>query len=1328
MTYCSNCGSANNPSSKFCNNCGALLSAPTDVRCAICGTANKLDSGFCSTCGARLNAHSTSPSEKPETITPLRNSPVAPRQSAPETLRPQKENDERDQKAEPKSRSAPRMPQWVTRLRATYSGEPTSPPSKEESASAPAWLRDSRGASTSEPGNAKRPTDDDWLANLRAAVVEPEAANEESPAPAEKGEPLPIPQWFGDIRPPATAAPAEPGSAAEPISTPTAQDSEELPEWLRELHSPATEATAEAPRAQPDAEAISPTQTIQSNEDETLREWLVQMQPTLTAELPSEAEARVESFVSNSGTSAPEQNAASGENLPVSVVNVQEIETPLAENELPAWLAALMPLSHVEMGSLPAEKDSARAERSVTAEPFSSSVQPPQPEARDFEKSKAAHSNASASDPIASEPARWLRKQSFPSEGPESPISRDDSDESEQAAEFSAQAAGAQMSLEPEDLPDWLQALVSPDQIAPQPESLPILNLENREFSSTEPPIEEAADVALVNNTELRAPAVATEQATENFATDQDLPDWLKQAVRMERQQSDSQANEPQPEPPPLAEEERAELSDWSQTNAPSMSIPQADSEMMDEEPAQSSEQPPTEFAAPVNFASATKSDVQGSEREEIPDWLRDAAALSAAQANVDSTSKAALPSSAQIESESAAPFSLENIDSQSTAPFSIEKIKSEPTVSRAELPATEPGVEGFPEWLRDAAPAQNVELPEATANTSESESSELESSQLEELPQWLNQVMATSSGSEPAAEFTTTEAGPLPPVLEKEEPLEGVTEAAVQAPTFEEIIPEAFTPEVSATEASIGEMPAAEATDHDELFTEVPMAATEASPALSLDSTADMEAGETIQPPAATGRFDEVKQALADESTTPTQAPALQRGELPEWLQELAPRPELDFSEETTPALDVTAARLEETEREELPDWLREPVQPDAIPEPVFASVEPELESPHAPIPPAAELPGWIQEIKPSAETLNVASETLAPKEPLAEIVETSGPLAGVRGVLPVAYAIAQPHVPTITSASRADGAGIFESVFAASAETPHLVPTAAEARGSRFSLNHLFYLLLLLAALVPLFFPPSLAGLGLSVTNTPTVAFFDQIQAVPSGSTVLIAFDYDTGQTVELNPAARLVLDDLARRGVNVIALSLNPTGAQIAQTVLDDVSRQHSNWQRGTNFVNVGYVPGAEAGVRALADHWLPSDQLDFQKQSLAAAPLATRVNGLRDLALVIEFAGSQEHLRWWMEQAWPLHKNDTTFVAAVSAAVDSHARNYFAAHQLGAFLRGLSGAAEYELSLNQAGQTVRTVDAQSFTHVVLFAIIILGNLALLFARLKEAKAKS
>jgi len=52
---CSNCGTLNPPTGKFCQKCGQELvlevKKPTSKKCANCGTENSPEAGFCSNCG-----------------------------------------------------------------------------------------------------------------------------------------------------------------------------------------------------------------------------------------------------------------------------------------------------------------------------------------------------------------------------------------------------------------------------------------------------------------------------------------------------------------------------------------------------------------------------------------------------------------------------------------------------------------------------------------------------------------------------------------------------------------------------------------------------------------------------------------------------------------------------------------------------------------------------------------------------------------------------------------------------------------------------------------------------------------------------------------------------------------------------------------------------------------------------------------------------------------------------------------------------------------------------------------------------------------------------
>lgn len=414
---------------------------------------------------------------------------------------------------------------------------------------------------------------------------------------------------------------------------------------------------------------------------------------------------------------------------------------------------------------------------------------------------------------------------------------------------------------------------------------------------------------------------------------------------------------------------------------------------------------------------------------------------------------------------------------------------------------------------------------------------------------------------------------------------------------------------------------------------------------------------------------------------------------ELPEWVKELAPEREMGVS-----ALLARLPDLDEEERGELPDWLREPIAPqDAAQDapPVAEAGEGVNEAEGLRETPL-ELPAWFAETEPPGTT---------PRDPF-EVIETTGPLAGISRILPLALAITEPHTLTTPTPVRSEGGRIFQTLLAEPLTRTSRAPTSEKAQGL-FSGKHLLYLLILAAALVPLFLPLDQAGLGLDTSRSTAALFYDQLSNVPAGGAVLVAFDYTPGQAVEMDPAARAIVNTLAARKVNVIAVSSNPYGATMAQALLARAREGMPEFA----FVNLGYVYGSEAGLKNLALGWVPGSQLDASGVSWGASPLARTVRGMDDLALTVLIVGDEASLRAWMEQVRPTVK--TGMIGATTAMLEPQARNYVNANQLQASLRGLTGAAELELLSNEAGQAVKTVDALSVVSLLLAGILLAGN---------------
>ncbi len=462
------------------------------------------------------------------------------------------------------------------------------------------------------------------------------------------------------------------------------------------------------------------------------------------------------------------------------------------------------------------------------------------------------------------------------------------------------------------------------------------------------------------------------------------------------------------------------------------------------------------------------------------------------------------------------------------------------------------------------------------------------------------------------------------------------------------------------------------------------------------------------VEPTVAPGWLEQTPGQVETPEQPPAASPTSGQGEIP--AQPPAPS--------TAPGETLTEDWFnppDEVEVKELPDWLQtgQPAPTSQPTEPITAAQE---EIPAGPqIEPAKpdELPVWVSQLKPM-EAMPAPVDAEVAGEP----IESTGPLTGLRGVLPLASAMVQPHPKPVPARAEPKASGrLFDAILAEPAATeraPKAVP-----RPRRGSMRPVIYLLLALAVIIPFLLPPSLTGALIPISNTPAAEFYDTLQAVPSNSVALVAFDYDASMTGEMDLQANAVVRDLVRRHVKIVALSTLDTGPQIAQRVLDSATANVSDYQYGVDYLNLGYLPGHEAGLASLAATGLPLTQKDFvQSQNLAAYPLAANVKGIGDVKLIVEFSGSQDALKMWMEQVQP--RAGVPIAAGVSAAVEPDARAYRNAHQLVALLGGLMGAAQYETLSSQPGAAVIGVNAQSAAQIVLVFIIILGNVAFWISR--------
>lgn len=270
--------------------------------------------------------------------------------------------------------------------------------------------------------------------------------------------------------------------------------------------------------------------------------------------------------------------------------------------------------------------------------------------------------------------------------------------------------------------------------------------------------------------------------------------------------------------------------------------------------------------------------------------------------------------------------------------------------------------------------------------------------------------------------------------------------------------------------------------------------------------------------------------------------------------------------------------------------------------------------------------------------------------------------------------------------------------------------------------------FLLIALAVFIPFLKP---LRLPLSITK-PAKDVFDAVENIPpEGPPLLIATDYAPSTAPELDPMLYALLRHCFVTKRRVMLLALYPQGAGMAQAGLDFILPEFPDVKSGEHYVFLGYQPGVQAVVMSLGEDVRLAFPTDAYGVSLDSLPMMEHVRNYDDIALVVDLAGSSIPITWVIYAVARYGQRLGVGVTAVSAA---QYYPYLNSGQFIGMLGGLKGAAEYEKLILQKGYTearqVATIgmDSQSIAHLVILALIIIGNIAFFASKSHKKKGTS
>jgi len=261
--------------------------------------------------------------------------------------------------------------------------------------------------------------------------------------------------------------------------------------------------------------------------------------------------------------------------------------------------------------------------------------------------------------------------------------------------------------------------------------------------------------------------------------------------------------------------------------------------------------------------------------------------------------------------------------------------------------------------------------------------------------------------------------------------------------------------------------------------------------------------------------------------------------------------------------------------------------------------------------------------------------------------------------------------------------------------------------------------YLLAWIFVLVPLIFP-----LGLPVPiNKESQQWYKAINDIPDGSVIVFAPMYGTSGMPELFPMTLATMHQLWSKNVKIIVVSFWAEGPLVFNQLLNQMDPKSYGKVYGVDWINLGYIPGSEPAMRAFGEDMAKAVAKDYiEGKNLKEFPIMQTINSAKDVNLIISIETGTPGLTEWLRQ-WQEPYKTTIVVGCIGVSAPGMAP-FLQSGQLSALLPGLTSSAEYELLINRKGLAIAGVDAVSMSHILVVALVILGNVGYFVSRRKKS----
>jgi hypothetical protein len=251
----------------------------------------------------------------------------------------------------------------------------------------------------------------------------------------------------------------------------------------------------------------------------------------------------------------------------------------------------------------------------------------------------------------------------------------------------------------------------------------------------------------------------------------------------------------------------------------------------------------------------------------------------------------------------------------------------------------------------------------------------------------------------------------------------------------------------------------------------------------------------------------------------------------------------------------------------------------------------------------------------------------------------------------------------------------------------------------------RRMIYLIMAIAVIVPFFIPMSLP----IYVSPPVKNVHEYIDSLPSGSVVMIGFNFGPSTMPELYPMCVAVLRHCYSKNIKVIGVCLHSEGATIADNVMRSTAEEY-DYKEHEDYVYLGFKVQPVAVILGMGEDIAIPFPNDYTGTPLSKIPMMKNIRNYNDIALVVDFSSGLS-TDWWILYAGA--KYHQKLAVGCTGVMVSGLYPYLNTGQLIGIIGGLKGAAEYENLIDQEGKATLGMKVQSVAHVVIILIVIFGN---------------